>query len=154
MLLFVSAVILVIADQISKLMTLEFLKPIGSKSIIDGVLSLTYVENRGAAFGILQNSRWVFILITVAVTAAIVYYIIKYKPQSRMLRISLALILSGAAGNLIDRIFRGYVVDMIEVTFIDYPVFNFADCCVVIGAVLLAAYVIFIYKEPKKEENE
>ena len=64
---------------------------------------------------------------------------------------ALCLLTAGAVGNLIDRIFRGYVVDMIEVTFINYPVFNVADCFVVTGALLLAVYIIFIYKEPKKD---
>ena len=86
-------------------------------------------------------------------TFNIVAYILKMKPKNKTLMFSLSLILSGAIGNMIDRTFRSFVVDMIEVTFIDYPVFNFADCCVVIGAILLGIYILFIYKEPQKEEK-
>lgn len=147
------SIISVIIDQITKYITLKSLKPIGSIEVLNGILSFTYVENRGAAFGILQNARWVFIIITVLAIAAIIGYVFKVKPTDKTLLASLSLILSGAVGNMIDRIFRGFVVDMIEVTFIDYPVFNFADCCVVVGAILLAVYIIFIYKEPVKEDN-
>jgi signal peptidase II len=77
-----------------------------------------------------------------------VWYKIKFKPQGKVINTSLCLLLSGALGNMIDRIFLGYVVDMLEVTFIDYPVFNVADCFVVAGAILLCIYILFIYKEP------
>ena len=147
------SIISAIIDQITKYITLKSLKPIGSIEVLNGILSFTYVENRGAAFGILQNARWLFIIITVLAIAAIIGYVFKVKPTDKTLLASLSLILSGAVGNMIDRIFRGFVVDMIEVTFIDYPVFNFADCCVVVGAILLAVYIIFIYKEPVKEDN-
>lgn len=143
----------VIIDQVTKHFTLTNLKPIGTKEIIKGFFSLTYVENRGAAFGILQNARYVFIIATIIAVCAIIVYMLKFKPNNKILLASLSLILSGAVGNMIDRIFRGYVVDMFEVTFIDYPVFNFADCCVVVGAILLAIYTIFIYKEPVKGEK-
>ena len=147
----VVTIILVVLDQLSKYITLEYLKPIGKYEVIKGIFDLTYVENRGAAFGILQNQRWVFIALTVLITIAIIVYKFKSKPQSKLLNTSLCLIVSGAVGNLIDRVFRGYVVDMLEVTFISYPVFNVADCFVVIGAVLLSVYIMFVYKEPEKE---
>ena len=145
--------LLIIADQVTKYFTVSMLKPVGSVEIIKNILSFTYVENRGAAFGILQNARWVFIVLTTIAVAAIIIYLLKEKPKDKTLTCSLSLILAGAIGNMIDRILKGFVVDMIEVTFIDYPVFNFADCCVVIGAILLGIYIIFIYKEPQKEEK-
>ena len=145
--------LLIIADQITKYFTVSMLKPVGSVEIIKNILNFTYVENRGAAFGILQNARWVFIVLTTIAVAAIIIYLLKEKPKDKTLTCSLSLILAGAIGNMIDRILKGFVVDMIEVTFIDYPVFNFADCCVVIGAILLGIYIIFIYKEPQKEEK-
>lgn len=156
MIFYIIAVCLVVLDQISKLLAVNYLKPIETLGIVDGFLSLTYVENRGAAFGILQNSRWVFITFTFIAIIGIIFYKIYYKPKDKLLNISLCLLISGAVGNLIDRVFNGFVVDMIEVTFINYPVFNVADCFVVIGAVLLAIYILFIYKEPKKviEEND
>ena len=142
---------LIICDQVSKLAVLKYLKPIGSTVVIKDIFSLTYVENRGAAFGILQNSRWIFICATIIILAVLIVYKIKSKPQGKIINTSLCLLISGAIGNLIDRIFRGFVVDMLEVTFIEYPVFNVADCFVVIGAVLLGIYIMFIYKEPEKE---
>ena len=142
---------LIICDQVSKLAVLKYLKPIGTTVVIKDIFSLTYVENRGAAFGILQNSRWIFICATIIILAVLIIYKIKYKPQGKIINTSLCLLISGAIGNLIDRIFRGFVVDMLEVTFIEYPVFNVADCFVVIGAVLLGIYIMFIYKEPEKE---
>ena len=145
--------LLIIADQVTKYFTVSMLKPIGSVEIIKNILSFTYVENRGAAFGILQNARWVFIILTIIAIAAIIIYLLKEKPKDKTLIFSLSLILAGAIGNMIDRILKGFVVDMIEVTFINYPVFNFADCCVVIGAILLGIYILFIYKEPQKEEK-
>lgn len=151
MVFFIISALLVVFDQISKVLTTNYLKPVGSIEIIHGILSLTYVENRGAAFGILQNSRWIFITFTIVATIGIVYYKLHYKTTSKLLISSLSLIFSGAIGNLIDRIFLGYVVDMIEVTFINYPVFNIADCFVVTGTILLAIYILFIYKEPAKE---
>ena len=72
----------------------------------------------------------------------LIIYTAKAKPASKLYRLSTSLIISGGIGNLIDRLFRGYVVDMIEVTFIDYPVFNFADCCVVVGAILFCIYIL------------
>ncbi len=135
-------ILLILADQVTKLCTINFLKPIGTIEFIKNIISFTYVENRGAAFGILQNNRWFFIAFTIVMIAAIVIYTIKIKPKSALYMWSASLIVAGGIGNLIDRIFRGYVVDMIEVTFVNYPVFNFADICVVIGAGLLCIFVL------------
>lgn len=145
-------VVLIAIDQVTKYLTLEYLKPISSVVLIENILSLTYVENRGAAFGILQNARWVFILFTAIAVVGILYFKFRHSPKGLTINSALCLVTSGAIGNLIDRVFRGYVVDMIEVTFIDYPVFNVADCFVVVGAVMLAIYILFIYKEPKNDE--
>lgn len=144
-------VLLIAADQISKLFTLRLLKPVGNVTLIKNILDLTYVENRGAAFGMMQNARWIFIVVTLAAIAAMIYYKIKHKPHGMVINSALSLLLSGAVGNMIDRVFRGFVVDMIEVTFISYPVFNIADCFVVVGAILLCVYIMFIYKEKDNE---
>lgn len=151
MLFSVLALILVIADQYTKHLAVRFIKPVGSVEVIKNILRFSYVENRGAAFGMLRDARWVFITVTVISIAAIIWWMVFRRPESRLLRVSLLLILSGALGNLIDRVVLGYVTDMIDVAFIDFPVFNFADCCVVVGAVLFAIYVLFVYKEPEKE---
>lgn len=151
MLFSVLTLILIIADQYTKHLAVKFIKPVGSVEVIKNILRFSYVENRGAAFGMLRDARWVFITVTVISIAAIIWWMVFRRPENRLLRVSLLLILSGALGNLIDRIMLGYVTDMIDVAFIDFPVFNFADCCVVVGAVLFAIYVLFVYKEPEKE---
>lgn len=142
---------LILIDQITKIITLKQLAPIGSVTIIENILSFTYVENRGAAFGIMQNSRIFFLIFTVILIGAIIYYTIKTKQNSKFYLISTSLIIAGGLGNFIDRLFRGYVVDMIEVTFIDYPVFNFADICIVIGAILFCVYMLF--SKPENTEK-
>ena len=142
---------LIVIDQVTKLLTINYLLPVNSVEIFKNILSFTYVENRGAAFGIMQNSRIFFLIFTVILIGAIIIYTIKTKPHNRLYLISTSLIIAGGMGNFIDRLFRGYVVDMIEVTFIEYPVFNFADICVVIGAILFCIYMFFDKSE--KSEN-
>jgi len=150
----VSAVILVIIDQISKYIALTSLKPVGNITFIEGFMDFTFVENRGAAFGILHGARWFFVIITVLISAGIIYYVAKKMPKTKehkMLEASLLLILAGAWGNAIDRLFRGYVVDYFEFTFFSWPVFNVADIYVVVGTVLMAVLVLFVIKDEKKE---
>lgn len=154
MITIIAVILLTAADQIIKLLTVKYIKPCGSIEIIKNILNFSYVENRGAAFGIMENARWIFILLTITISAVIIYFLFFKKINQKLLRTSLTLLLSGAIGNLIDRILLGFVVDMIELKFIDYPVFNFADCCVVTGAVLFCIYILFIYKEPKKEKEK
>lgn len=139
---FIVALLLIAVDQITKYLTVSYLKPIGNIDLIPNIFSLTYVENKGAAFGMMQDARWFFICLTIIILAVLTIYIIRKKPQGKLLRISFALIYSGAIGNLIDRLFSGYVVDMIRVHFFDFPVFNFADCSVVIGTILLCLLII------------
>lgn len=115
--------------------------------LIPNQLSLLYVENRGAAFGILQDRRTFFILITTVVIVFLFVYILKhYKTHSTVTNIAMLSILAGAIGNLIDRIRLGYVVDFIALKFgglMNFPVFNIADMCVVIGAALLMYKLLF-----------
>lgn len=145
-------IILIIAvDQVTKYLATTYLRPIGSIDIVKNIFSLTYVENRGAAFGILQNQRWFFIILTIAICLGMIYFLITQSNTSLFLRISLAMILGGAIGNLIDRIRLGYVVDMLHFTLIDFPVFNVADCFVVVGTILLAYYILFIADKVEKE---
>lgn len=137
-------------DRITKLMAIENIKPLGSMTVIDGVLDFTFVENRGAAFGILQGRQWFFVALTCFVGAVMAYYLVKLpkKPKYRPLRFALTLILAGALGNnLIDRITYGYVVDFLEATFISWPVFNIADIYIVTGTILLVILMLFVYKD-------
>lgn len=143
----------VLADQISKYFVLELLRDKGSVTVIPHVLDFTYVENRGAAFGILQNHRWVFMVVSVIAIALILFYIGKFKPQDKLTVISLALIASGGVGNMIDRVFRGFVVDFIEATFVQFYVFNIADACVTVGCVLLIVSMIVAEIRERKEKK-
>lgn len=129
------------ADRISKYIAKGYLRPRGSLPVIDGIFHLTYVENRGVAFGMLQNKGWVFIPVTLVVILGMVYLLGKTEKKSRMLRLSMAMVLGGAIGNLYDRIFIGYVVDFLD--FRIWPVFNLADSSIVIGAVLLGYLIAF-----------
>lgn len=136
--------IIIILDQLTKYWAANHLKPKGTITIVKDFFSLTYVENRGAAFGILQNQRWLFITLTIVICIGMLYYLYVEDDLNPMLRMSLYFVLGGAIGNLIDRIKHGYVIDMFHFTFINFPVFNVADCFVVIGAAMLAYYLFFI----------
>lgn len=150
----ITVIILVILDQITKWQALTKLKPIKNTVVIKGFLDFTFVENRGAAFGILSGKRVFFILLTVVVAAGIIYSFYKL-PKTReynWLKCGLVLVLSGAIGNVIDRAVRGYVVDFLEVTFIKWPVFNLADIYVVVGACFILFLSLFVIKEEEKKE--
>ena len=110
------------------------------------VFSFHYVQNTGAAFGILPNARWLFLIITVPVILLIAYILWKKRPP-RLLSLALAAILAGAAGNLIDRVVFTYVRDFISVDLIHFAVFNVADMAVCVGGVILVAMLLF-YKKP------
>ena len=151
------AVFLTALDQFSKYLAVSKLKPLENVTVIDGFFDLTFVENRGAAFGILNGQRWFFILITIAVTIGVLIYLVKAVKKNevpKFLRFSIVLILAGAWGNAIDRLFRGYVVDYFEFTFINYPVFNVADIYVVVGTIVMALILIFFVKDEKTGGEE
>ena len=114
--------------------------------VSDNILNFTYVENTGAAFGMLKIGNVFLIISTVIILAAVIVYLTIKKPKAKAVKIASALIIGGALGNLYDRIFRGFVVDFIDIRFINYPVFNIADCCVVCGAIIFAVWVIFFDK--------
>jgi signal peptidase II len=102
--------------------------------------------NRGAAFGMFSESRWVFMSASVIFIAVLIYVLKTVKIDNKLFNISVALILGGGIGNMIDRVFLGYVVDFIEFTFMDFAVFNIADSAISIGSVCLAVYFIFFDK--------
>ena len=150
----ITVIILVILDQITKWQALTKLKPIKNTVVIKGFLDFTFVENRGAAFGILSGKIVFFILLTVVVAAGIIYsfYKLPKTKEYNWLKCGLVLVLSGAIGNVIDRAVRGYVVDFLEVTFIKWPVFNLADIYVVVGACFILFLSLFVIKEEEKKE--
>lgn len=149
---FVGIAALLLLDQLTKWIVLNTLTKVDTVALIDGIFHLTYCENRGAAFGIMQNRVWFFVVVTVAVFVAVIWYMIKYKPKNKWLNFSLTLLMGGALGNFVDRIFRGYVVDFLDFRLINFPIFNVADCFVVIGAILLAFYMIFSEYEKEKKQ--
>ncbi len=140
--------ILVWLDQFTKELTIAHLKE-KPLELIPGVFELTYVENRGSAFGMMQGQFTFFYIMTGIVLAALIYTIIRtpfHKRYGWMLSVQL-LLFSGAVGNLIDRVFRGFVVDMLYFKLIDFPVFNVADCYVTVSCVLLFILLSFVYTD-------
>ncbi|WP_313997576.1 signal peptidase II [uncultured Paenibacillus sp.] len=134
---YVMAAIALIVDQIIKWSVATYMD-IGQRiPMIPGFIQLTSIRNRGAAFGILQNQRLFFIVITAIVLVGIVVYLRKTYREQKLLSSALALILAGALGNFVDRARNGEVVDMLEFTFINYPVFNVADVFIVTGVIMV-----------------
>ena len=134
--------ILIIIDQAIKWISRTKLTKFESYPVIDGFFHFTYVENRGAAFGMLQNKTWFFVLITFVVVGYMIYFTKKNKNIDKKLTLVLSIITAGAIGNLIDRIWLGFVVDMFDFRGIWQFVFNFADICVVVGGILLIFLII------------
>ncbi|NDO19723.1 signal peptidase II [Lachnospiraceae bacterium MD329] len=117
------------------------------------IFDVTYVQNQGAAFSVLSGRTVVLSVISVVFCIAVAVFWTKKKPSNPLLCTSLSLLFAGALGNGIDRIFRGYVVDYINLTFINFPVFNIADIGVTVGAALFILYIIFFDKEDKNGNN-
>ena len=135
--------ILIGIDQIIKYGVLNVLKEKGSIPIIDGMFHLTYVENRGAAFGMLQNNQIIFVAIALIATVVGLYWLHKNKEKINIIgKASIIMIVSGAIGNLIDRLRLGFVVDYFDFRIIWQYVFNFADILVVCGTILLCFYIL------------
>ena len=143
---FAVIIVTVFLDQLTKYLTVLHLKPIDTHPIIEDILHLTYVENTGAAFGMMKNARWIFMITsTVAIIGILAYMIyrtyIKKDKMHWMEAMSLSLIVGGGIGNMIDRTVLGYVVDMIDCRFINFAVFNVADSFVCIGAGVMILYI-------------
>lgn len=139
-------------DRITKMWALKDLAIGRDLIIIKNFFQFSYLENTGAAFGIFRDKTIFLAIITFTIVIGILFYLFKYKPQSLILRLSLAFIISGAIGNLIDRVYYKYVVDFILLHYKDmyyFPTFNVADIFVTMGTALLALYVI---KEEKNGE--
>lgn len=141
------AAIVIIADRIAKNLAVELLKPIENYPLWKGVFELTFCTNYGAAFSILSNQRWLLIAVTAVAMLFILVAGVIYRKASYWFFLSLGMICGGGAGNMIDRIAAGYVVDFFDFTLINFPVFNVADVFICVGAALLLIDVIFIEKE-------
>jgi signal peptidase II len=142
----ITVIVVIIIDQATKLIAVQYLKPIGYFPLWKDVLHLTYVENTGASFGMMKNNRMVLMIITIAAIVSMiifaVYNILKLKNRHLLFVISVGMIIGGGIGNLINRVYSGYVVDFIDFTLINFAVFNGADSFVCIGVFLFLIYVI------------
>jgi signal peptidase II len=141
----------VVVDFISK-MLVDGNMELGEKiNLIDGIFSFTYVRNKGMAWGLLQNQRWIFISVTFIVVALMIVYFIKNKDMHLTGKLGITLSVAGALGNLIDRIFyKDGVIDFFCTEFMDFPVFNVADISVCVGMGILIIYILF-FEQTKKE---
>jgi len=147
------AAALILADQVTKVLAAELLQPVADIPLIDGVLHLHYAQNTGVAFSLLSGGDWIIVALTSAVAAAIAAYVLTHKNEvPKTAKILLGVILGGAVGNLIDRIFLGYVVDFIYVKIINFAIFNIADCGITVGAVLLMVWILWSDRKSRKAE--
>ncbi len=145
----------VILDQITKWLSVEFLSKISTLPIIKNVIHLTYVENRGAAFGMFKDHRWVFMITSTVMIIGLSLYLYLGFAENKLYEVSIAMIISGGIGNMIDRIALKYVIDFIDFRLINFAVFNGADSFVCVGAGLLVlALVKDIIKESKEVKNK
>lgn len=132
----------VFLDQLTKWLAVVYLQGEPSFPLWRDVLHFTFVKNEGAAFGILSNQRWIFMTVSTIAILGLLVYLFRFRPKSRYVQISLAMIVGGGIGNMIDRFALGFVIDFIDFTLIDFAVFNVADSFVTVGAFLLMGYLI------------
>ena len=137
-------------DQLFKYLILESVAQTGSVNVIGDILRFVYVENRGVAFGMFQNHIWIFAVLTIVLIGVFVWLILSRKLTGKLFLVSAMLMIGGGLGNLIDRIFRGFVVDYLSLSFFP-PVCNFADYCITVGAVMFVAVLLF--QGGKKEKK-
>lgn len=150
---FILCILLIALDQVTKYFAIRYLKDKPAIVLAEGIFELRYLENRGAAFGMLQNQKVFFILISLIVLAAIAYFLFKMPQEKKYvpLHFLLVLIASGAVGNMIDRIRLEYVVDFFYFVLINFPIFNVADIYVSVSCVILAILMLFVYKDEDLE---
>lgn len=141
--------ILIAIDQFSKYLTVQNIELYEIKNVIPKFLSFTYVKNSGAAWNILEGQMLFFYIITSIVIIVIVYYLITEGIEDKIFGVILSIILSGTIGNFIDRLLNKYVIDMIKVEFIDFPIFNLADSFLVVGIFSLIIYTIYLERQLK-----
>ena len=145
----IGIILLIAVDQLTKYLAVQQLKDKPAYIILDGILELNYLENKGAAFGMLQNQKVFFIFVAIVILSVIAYVLFKTPDHKkyRALHILLSLIAAGAIGNMIDRIRLDYVVDFIYIVLINFPIFNVADIYVTFATAILVLMLLFVYKE-------
>jgi signal peptidase II len=147
---------IILFDQLIKVAAANILPALPGHTFvfIPGFASFTYVQNTGAAFSLFANATWVLTILSIVLVVALFFILYKTrKVRSVLLKMSLMFIIGGAIGNMIDRLFLGFVRDMIEFTFVNFAVFNVADSFVTIGAVLLGVYLLFYWDKGKKDRK-
>ncbi len=149
-------VALVALDQLVKLLVLNNIAPGAHVPFIPHLLELTYVQNTGAAFSLFEEHTWILALISLAMSVVLSLALWKNFFRHPLGKVTLTLLLAGAVGNLIDRVFRGFVVDMFNVLFMNFAVFNVADICVVVGGIAAALYYLFLMDklEPREKRHD
>lgn len=137
------AALLVVCDQLVKYWIVSNLSLGEAMNVIPNVFSLTYYQNSGAAWSILQGQMWFFALVTFVAVPLCIWLLWKNRRGSKFYSLALGLVIAGALGNFIDRMRLGYVVDMFQTDFINFPIFNVADMCLTIGVVMVFIYALF-----------
>ena len=150
-------VLITLFDQVSKYFVNLNLKDAAAMQVVPGFLSFRYHENKGAAWGMLADHRWVFMVISTIAIIAIIAYLIwtRKKKDSLLFRISLCFFAGGGIGNMIDRVLLGYVIDFLRFDFIDFPIFNVADSFITVGAALMILNLVLDFiSELRSKRND
>jgi signal peptidase II len=142
-------------DYVTKSLIFKTLRLHESVPVINGILNLTLVKNTGAAFGIMKNSQTFFVVFSVAAIFLILLLLLFYKAKNPIFKFGLSMLVGGAIGNLYDRVTLGFVIDFIDLAFINFPIFNFADFFITVGAAFVLVYfAIFEWKNDGKNVSE
>ncbi|MCH5584736.1 signal peptidase II [Shimazuella sp. AN120528] len=155
LLFFIISILVIALDQVSKWWIVQHMELYQSISVVPDFFYITSHRNRGAAFGILQEQRWLFIIVTIGVVIAIIVYMVRMKKESILTKTALSFVLGGAVGNLIDRIRTGEVVDFFHFQFGSYhfPIFNVADSSICVGVVLFLIANLMDYKKEQYDTS-
>ncbi len=148
--------ILAVIDRLTKYIAVSTVKTDGPKEFLFGLFQFRYVENTGAAFSSFSDNTEILTVVTVVILIFCLFLLLTRKFKPLFINVCLLLVTAGGIGNVIDRIAYGYVVDFIEPLFIDFAVFNFADCCITVGAFMLIGYEIYelIIERKKLNKND
>ena len=150
----VIAAVSVAADQIIKFIVDGNIALNEHIDVIPGVVSLTHIRNAGAAWSMMEGKTWFLVLMPIAVIAAALVYMYRHRSGSKLMMVSLALVMGGGIGNLIDRVRMHEVIDYIKCELFDFPIFNLADICVVVGAIMFCVYMMFFEESAKKDSKK
>ena len=139
-------------DQLTKYLASAYLAPVGTAPFLPGIMELRYVENDGMAFSMLSGKQTLLIVVTSITILVLLWYLFIHKPEMRLERIAVCMIIAGGIGNLIDRVTAGRVIDFFATTFINFAVFNVADCFVCVGGALWVLAVLLAERKKKREQ--